>query len=103
MAYKVLKADAFQRDLDTVIAYLVLSLENRTAAVSLLEAIEKICGDLERVPLLYEACHDPYLKELGYRKAGIRNYVIVYKVDKEEKTAILMRLFHSRQEYEKLI
>ncbi len=55
------------------------------------------------MPLLYEACHDPYLKELGYRKAGIRNYVIVYKVDKEEKTAILMRLFHSRQEYEKLI
>ncbi len=53
MACKILKADAFQRDLDAVIAYLVLSLENRTAAVSLLDAIEKSCGDLERVPLLY--------------------------------------------------
>ncbi len=103
MAYRILQTDAFRRDLDAVIAYIVLSLENKTAAASLLDEIEKSCGDLVRMPLMYEACHDPYLKELGYRKTGVHNYIIVYKVDEERKTVNLMRLFHGRQDYEKLI
>ncbi len=103
MAYKLIETDAFQRDLDAVIAYIVMSLENRPAAVALLNAIEKSYADLERMPLMYEACHDPYLKELGYRKAGVRGYIMVYKVDKERKTVNLMRLFHGRQDYENLI
>ena len=103
MAYKIHKTDAFERDLDAVIGYIVLSLENKIAAASLLDAIEKCYDDLERMPLMYEACHDPYLKELGYRKAGIHNYIIVYKVDEESKIVNIMRLFHGRQNYEKLI
>ena len=52
---------------------------------------------------MYEACHDSYLKELGYRKAVIRNYIMVYKVDKDAKAVYVMRLFHGRRDYEKLI
>lgn len=103
MAYKIVKTDAFQRDLDAVIRYIAVSLENRIAAVSLLDAIEDSYEGLERMPLMYEACHDPYLKELGYRKAVIRNYIMIYKVNSETKTVYIMRLFHGRQDYEKLI
>ena len=103
MAYKIVKADAFQNDLDGVIGYVALSLENKIAASSLLGVIEKSYDDLERMPLMYEACHDPYLKELGYRKVVIRNYIMVYKVDEDAKTVYVMRLFHGRQDYEKLI
>ena len=46
MGYRIVKTDAFQRDLDGVIAYIALSLENRTAAASLLDAVEKCYGDL---------------------------------------------------------
>lgn len=103
MAYKLLKTDAFQRDLDAVIRYITVSLENKIAAASLLDAIEKSYDDLVNMPLKYEACHDPYLKELGYRKAVIRNYIMIYKVDSETQTVYIMRLFHGRQNYEKLI
>ena len=103
MVYKIVKTDSFQRDLDEVIGYIALSLENKTAAASLLNAVEKSYDDLERMPLMYEACHDPYLKELGYRKAVIRNYIMVYKVDKDAKAVYVMCLFHGRQDYEKLI
>lgn len=103
MAYKLHRTDAFERDLDTVIGYIVLSLENKDAAASLLDAIEKCYDDLEHIPLMYEACRNTYLKELGYQKAGIRNYIIVYKVDEKSKTVNIMRLFHGKQDYEKLI
>ena len=103
MAYRIVKTDAFQRDLDGAIAYIALSLENRIAAKSLLDAIEKSYGDLERMPLMYEACRDPRLNALGYRKVGIHNYIMVYKVDETAKLVTILRLFHGKQDYSNLI
>lgn len=103
MAYKIVRTDAFQRDLDAAIGYLVLSLENKPAAAALLDEIEKTYDGLGRMPMMCEACQDPYLKERGYRKAMIRNYIMVYTVNKDAKTVHIMRLFHGRQDYAKLI
>lgn len=102
MAYKIIRTDAFQRNLDAAIGYLVLSLENKPAAAALLEEIEKTYDGLERMSMVCEACRDPYLKERGYRKAVIRNYIMVYTVDEDTKTVSIMRLFHGRQDYAKL-
>ena len=53
MAYKIVKTNSYQRDLDGAVGYIVLSLANKPAAVSLLNAVEKIYDDLERMPLMY--------------------------------------------------
>lgn len=103
MAYKLIKTDSFQRDLDVAVAYIALSLENKMTAASLLDAVEKSYDGIERMPLMYEACRDPHLKELGYRRAVIQNYIMLYKVDSEAETVYVMRLFHGRQDYEKMI
>lgn len=103
MAYKLIKTDSYLRDLDAVIGYIALSLENKIAAASLMDAIEKSYDGIERMPLMYEACRDPYLKGLGYRKAVIRSYVMIYRVEEETETVHILRLFHGRQNYEKLI
>ena len=103
MAYKLIKTDSYQRDLDGAVGYIVLSLVNKTAAVSLLDAVEKIYDDLERMPLMYSLCNDPHLRNLKYHKVVIKNYVMVYKVDEDEKTVNILRFFHGRQDYEKLI
>lgn len=101
MAYKLVKTDSFQHDLDAVIGYIVMALENKPAAAALLDAIEQSFDGIERMPLMYEACRDPHLRELGYRKVVIRNYIMVYQVDEDKVN--LMRLFYGRQDYEKLL
>lgn len=103
MAYKLIITDAFHRDFDSAVSYIALSLENRTAAASLIDAVEKCYNDLEYMPFMYEACQDIYLKERGYRKAVIHNYIMVYRVDEQSKTVNILRLFHGRQDYLKLI
>lgn len=103
MGYKVVRTDLYQRDLDSVIGYLVLALENRPAAVSLLDSVEECYADLERTPFMYEECHNTHLHELGYRRAVIRNYIMVYKVDETARQVTILRLFYGKQDYEKLI
>ena len=103
MAYKIVKTDSYQRDLEGAVGYIVLSLANKTAAVSPLNAVEKVYDDLERMPLMYGFCDDPCLRELKYHKAVIRNYIMAYTVDEDEKVVTILRFFHGRQNYEKLI
>ena len=103
MAYKIVKTNSYQRDLDGAVGYIVLSLANKPAAVSLLNAVEKIYDDLERMPLMYGFCDDQRLRDLKYHKAVVKNYIMVYTVDEDAKVVTVRRFFHGRQDYEKLI
>lgn len=103
MVYKIVRTNSYQRDLDGAVGYIVLSLANKAAAISLLNAIEKIYDDLERMPLMYGFCSDPRLRAMKYHKAVIKNYIMVYTVDETAKVVNILRLFHGRQDYERLI
>lgn len=103
MAYKIIETELGQKDLSDIVDYIVYSLENPSAAAALLDEVEPCYNTLERHPMMFEACCDPYLKALGYRKAGIRNYIMIYKVHEPTQTVSIMRFFHGRQDYEKLI
>ena len=36
---------------------------------------------------------------MGYRKAVVQRYVLIYKVSEEEKTVSILRVFYGRQNY----
>ena len=103
MAYKIIETDRAQQDLSDIVEYIIYSLENPSAAATLLDEVEACYDALERLPMMFEACHDPHLKALGYHKAIIRNYIMIYNVSEPTKTVSVMRFFHGRQDYEKLI
>lgn len=103
MAYKIIKTELAEQDLDSILGYMVHSLANPSAAASFADAVEACYSDLEKMPLMYELCRDPRLRALEYRKAVIKNYIMVYKVDEAAKTVHILRFFYGRRDYEKLI
>ena len=50
---------------------------------------------------LYPTLHR--LEKEGYRKAVVKNYIIVYKVDEDAKKVSILRFFYGAQDYNKLI
>ena len=103
MAYKIIETELGQKDLSDIVDYIVHSLENPSAAATFLNEVEACYDTLERHPMIFEACGDSYLKALGYHKVGIRNYIMIYKIHEPTQTVFIMRFFHGRQDYEKLI
>lgn len=103
MAYKVLETELAVRDLDHIFAYMVHSLDNPSAAASFADALEKCYSYLEQAPLMFEECHNPRLRMLGYRKAAVKNYLLIYKVEENTKTVSVLRFFHGRRDYERLL
>ena len=103
MAYKIFETELALQDLDSILSYIALTLNNPSAASSFADEVEKCYSSLEEMPLMFELCHDPRLHALGYHKAAIKNYVMVYKVDETKKAITVLRFFYGRQDYEKLI
>ncbi|WP_430016628.1 type II toxin-antitoxin system RelE/ParE family toxin [Paenibacillus naphthalenovorans] len=52
---------------------------------------------------MYPKCQDNRLEKEGYRKAVIKNYILVYKVDEGAEKVVILRFFYGAQDYNKLI
>jgi len=103
MAYKLIETELAVQDLNSILAYITLSLANPITASAFADAVEDYYSNLEKMLLMFELCCDSRLRALGYHKAVIENYVMVYKVDENARTVNILRFFYGRQDYEKLI
>ena len=101
--YKVEVTHHAEQDLDHIIAYISEKLAAPAAASDFIDAVYECYDYLENDPFLYEQCRDAKLKNEGYRRAVIKNYVLVYKVNEEEKIVTAHRFFYGRQDYVNLI
>lgn len=103
MAYKLIVTDAAHRDLDEALGYMVNSLANPAAAVNMLSRVEECYAQLCEFPFSCEACRDVRLREMGYRKAVIGNYILVFRPDRETETVYVLRYFYGARDYEKML
>ena len=58
---------------------------------------------LETMPLMFARCRDARLRSMGYRRAVIKNYVMIYRVAESKKTVYILRFFYGARDYEKLL
>lgn len=89
--YRLVVSELAHRDLDNIVAYIAGELANPVAAANFLDEVGKCYDYLKNNPFMYERCHDVRLEKEGYRKAAIKNYLLVYKVDEAAKTVIIHR------------
>ena len=103
MAYSVLFAQAAEEDRDRIVDYLLCDLDNRQAALHFLGQVDSVTESLESFPLAFPKCEEPRLDALGYRKASFSemNYIVVFKIT--GLVVVVARIFHTRQDYARLI
>lgn len=103
MGYKVSVTPLAMADLREITTYMVEKLGNPAAASRFLDAVSNRYDTLAAMPLLFETCRNDRLRELGYRRAVIKRYVMVYRVAEEEQTVYVLRFFYGARDYEKLL
>lgn len=101
--YRLVVSELAHIDLDIIVSYLAIQLASPMAATDFLDEVEKCYSYLKSNSYIYERCHDVRLEKEGYRRATIKNYVPVYKVDEVAKAVIIHRFFYGAQDYVNLI
>ena len=90
-------------DIDKIVSYISGVLKNPIAASNFLDELEKCYDNVAFNPESYVLCKDERLKERGYRKIVIKNYIVFYRTDITENTVYIMRVIYGRRDYAKLI
>ena len=103
MVYSLKITELANQELAEIVQYIAAELSNPDAASRLLDDVDRCYSNLLENPLMYEACRDDRLAKTGYRRAVIKNYVMVYRVDEREKIVYIMRFFYGKRDYEKII
>jgi len=101
--YKLVVSELAHKDLDNIVSYISVDLASPMAATNFLDEVEKCYNYLKDNPFMYERCYDSRLEQEAYRKATIKNYVLVYKVDESARVVIIYRFFYGAQDYVRLI
>ena len=101
--YNVEISDRAENDLDNIIVYIAQNLAAPKAASDFADKIFDCYDNLERNPYMYGVCHDPRLHKEGYRRALVKNYVVVFKIYEDTKDVHVHAIFHGSQDYVNLV
>lgn len=99
MGYKLLVTQKAEQDVDSILSYIMNELGNPAAAVKLMTDIEERYDRLEEQPKMYAECTQPLPRARHYRKCVIGGYVMIYRVDEDEKTVYIERFFSDLEDY----
>ncbi|NLK53162.1 MAG: type II toxin-antitoxin system RelE/ParE family toxin [Syntrophomonadaceae bacterium] len=68
-----------------------------------MDDIEKAILSLCDFPYRCQYSRNEVLRDRGYRRLVIHKYVVLYAVDDDNKTVIVMRVFYGAMDYEKYV
>ncbi|MDR1262609.1 MAG: type II toxin-antitoxin system RelE/ParE family toxin [Oscillospiraceae bacterium] len=68
-----------------------------------LDAVEDCYKVVRANPYAYAKVNAPLFASMGYRRAPIKRFIMVYRVDDEEHKVVVQRFFFGGRNYEKLL
>jgi Plasmid stabilization system protein len=101
--YKLIISKLAQKELEDIVEYIAVQLANPAAALTFLDEIEKCYEYLKSNPAMYAKSIDRRLEKEGYRKALIKKYLLLFKVNEETKTVTIYHFVHGSMDYIRLL
>ena len=96
--YEIIFTDYAKEELKDIFHYISEILNNKIAADSLMNKIEKILLALKQIPFLATKVHIKPRNET-YRRLVINNYIILYQVNEKNSYVIIYRVLYGKRDY----
>jgi plasmid stabilization system protein ParE len=101
--YTLSFSSSFFRDVHAACEYIDSTLQNPIAAANLLDELEQFLRYLKQSPLSHPLVRDAYLASCGFRMLMIKNYMLFYKVDLENKIVAIHRFLHGSRNWQEIL
>ena len=101
--YFVNITDIAEEEILTTVKYISNELKAPIAANNLLDEIEKYEKILEETPNIYPNVHDEFLAKKGLKFIKIKNFLMFYNIDEEEKKVNVIRFLYGRRNWKNIL
>lgn len=103
MSYKLVVTKPAEKDLADILQYISKDLSAPKAASDFLNEVLKCYDNLSENPFMYAFCDNDRLRNKEYQKAIIKNYIMFYRVDKDNNLIYVIRFIYGRRDYINLL
>ncbi len=97
--YEVEFTDDCIEEMDEIYNYISKELVANTAAKKLINQVKQDVLALEISPMLYMKIDKKDKFEREYRRMVVKNYVILYTIDEENKKVYISHMYYGRRNY----
>ena len=101
--YSLNITDIAEEDILSAVRYISNVLKAPAAANNLLDEVEKHEEILATTPTMYPFVSDEYLAEKRLKFVTVKNYIMFYTVNEDEKTVTVIRFLHSRRDWKNIL
>ena len=101
--YFVHVTNTAKEDLKDIARYIKFELKKPDIAISFVQKIKKSIISLENKPYRNALVRDKDLVQFGYRFLIVDKYIVFYIVLEDEQIADVVRILHSRRNWEKML
>jgi len=101
--YSLIITDIAEEDILNTVHYIADVLRSPTAANNLLDEIERHEEILENTPNIYPFVPDEYLAQRGLKFTMIKNYLMFYTVNEEQKIVTVIRFLYGRRDWKNIL
>ena len=92
-----------EEDILDTISYIANVLKAPAAANNLLDEIERHEEILENTPNIYPFVPDEYLAQRGLKFTRIKNYLLFYTVNEDERIVTVIRFLYARRDWKNIL
>lgn len=101
--YRLKITEAAQNDIESIAEYISVQLDSKIAALDFLDEVDRCYSHLRDNPYIFAKSSDTRLENEGYRKAHIKNYLLMFKIREEDKEVFIYRVFYGASNYFNLL
>ena len=101
--YSVDVSPEAEQDLSDILNYIKNELLEPAIATKYLKLIREKIDSLEYYPERFGIIENELIRDTVYRKIVIKNYIVIYRVDKEKKIVHIVRVAYGGRNFEKLL
>jgi plasmid stabilization system protein ParE len=101
--YSVHITDLAEDDILSSVKYIADVLKAPVSANHLLDEIEKYENTLENTPNMYSFVPDDYLTTKGLKYAMVKNFMLFYTINEEEKMVNVIRFLYGRRDWKNIL
>ena len=97
--YRVDVSEPAEDDLRDIVRYVSSQLDAPLTALQMIDTIEEAIKGLSKMPQRYPLVNDDRLASMGHRKLMVKNYIVFYSIDEEDKIVDIERILYARRDW----
>lgn len=101
--YRVFVSENAKKSLENIYDYISIELSSITNAENTIKKLDEFINSLGFMPEKFKLIDISPYREMGYRSNTVGNYLVIYRVSKEQKAVYVLDVFYCKADIKNIL